>query len=105
MKITFDAKSILLGVVLGTMLTVYRASIAVAKDHIEKQEKAQAFFFVSSNKILWYNERILSIIGGYVMTIIMVGLAFAASFAIGYTIAFVYTRYLKQRKLRLSSFI
>lgn len=29
------------------------------------------------------------------MTIIMVGLAFAASFAIGYTIAFVYTRYLK----------
>ena len=40
MKITFDAKSILLGVVLGTMLTVYRASIAVAKDHIEKQEKA-----------------------------------------------------------------
>ena len=40
MKITFDAKSILLGVVLGTMLTVYRASIAVAKDHIKKQEKA-----------------------------------------------------------------
>ncbi len=40
MNITFDAKSILLGVVLGTMLTVFRASIAVAKDHIEKQEKA-----------------------------------------------------------------
>ena len=40
MKITFDAKSILLGMVLGTMLTVYRASVAVAKDQVAKQEKA-----------------------------------------------------------------
>ena len=40
MKITFDAKSILLGMVLGTMLTVYKASVAVAKDHIEKQGEA-----------------------------------------------------------------